>query len=218
MSGHIEEADLHLHYDDDLPAADRWRVEEHLSTCRDCAQEYERIRQIAQRVAALPPSLEPEVDLWSGIAERIGAGDELGRRRAAAQRRMRTVGWIAAVAAALLVGVGLGRLLPGEVETVAPVAQLPAASAALLASYEQPEYDEAVAELEMLLETMRDELEPETVAVVEENLAIIDTAIAEARAALMEDPVNEQLHMHLADTMQRKLRLLRTVATAVANT
>src|SRR5437879_2303071 len=47
--------------------------------------------------------------------------------------------------------------------------------------------------------------------VVRQILAMIDRAIAEARAALQKDPGNTYLNLHLADTMRRKVELLRRV-------
>jgi len=52
--------------------------------------------------------------------------------------------------------------------------------------------------------------------VVEQNLATIDRAIAEARRALAADPNNLYLHDHLANTMRRKMGLLRRATAAAA--
>jgi len=49
------------------------------------------------------------------------------------------------------------------------------------------------------------------VRIVRKNLAIIDRAIADARIALRNDPGNAYLNLHLADTMRRKVELLRRV-------
>ena len=54
-----------------------------------------------------------------------------------------------------------------------------------------------------------------TVRVIEKNLTIIDAAITEARRALASDTASAYLNLHLADTMRRKLQLLRT-ATSLA--
>jgi hypothetical protein len=54
------------------------------------------------------------------------------------------------------------------------------------------------------------------VRVVRQNLAVIDRAIAEARTALERDPANTYLNLHLADTMRRKVELLRRINALVA--
>lgn len=225
MSVHPHEGELHRHYDGELSARESWVIEAHLRECAACATAYDEVRRIVESVGELPEAIEPPTDLWVGVAQRIGApGNQLETRRRGRQRRGRTVmmmSWMGAVAAALVLGVGLGRLFPppgiaplatgGDPEFTAPP---PITPAAVLASYEEPAYDQAIVELETILAGMRDQLEPETVAVVEENLAIIDAAIAEARAALLADPANQQLHGHLSNTMQQKLRLLRMVTGA----
>src|SRR3989442_1052029 len=60
-------------------------------------------------------------------------------------------------------------------------------------------------------------LDSTTVRILERNLATIDTAIAQARRALAADPGSAYLNHHLADTMRRKLELLRQ-ATALTGT
>jgi hypothetical protein len=71
--------------------------------------------------------------------------------------------------------------------------------------------DAAIADLQDALERNENRLDTATVRVVRENLALIDRAIAQARAALAADPGNAYLNLHLADTMRRKLELLRRV-------
>jgi len=66
--------------------------------------------------------------------------------------------------------------------------------------------------LEGLLVERRNALEPETVRVVEENLAIIDAAVAQARAAVERDPASGFLNERLESALQKKVQLLRTVA------
>jgi hypothetical protein len=46
---------------------------------------------------------------------------------------------------------------------------------------------------------------------VQQAFTTIDRAIAEARAALEADPSDAYLNLHLADTMRRKLELLRRI-------
>jgi hypothetical protein len=74
-------------------------------------------------------------------------------------------------------------------------------------------YEGAVRELQAEFQRRRATLDPETVRVVTENLAIIDTAIEEARAALAEDPSSSFLQTHLASAMRQKVELLSRVAT-----
>src|SRR2546422_208780 len=72
-------------------------------------------------------------------------------------------------------------------------------------------YDVAVAELESALEQGRKSgrLDSATVRVLAQSLVTIDSAIVQARRALAADPGSVYLNQHLADTMRRKLELLR---------
>ncbi|MFN2432845.1 MAG: zf-HC2 domain-containing protein [Gemmatimonadota bacterium] len=68
---------------------------------------------------------------------------------------------------------------------------------------------EAIAELEQRLEAGRGRLDPATVRILEENLMTIDAALEDARRALEADPGNAYVSAHLAQTVRRKLELLR---------
>jgi hypothetical protein len=70
-------------------------------------------------------------------------------------------------------------------------------------------YDAAVGDLERVLAEGKDQLEPKTLKVIEENLRIIDRAIAEARSAIAADPANAYLRSQVAANMRRKLDILR---------
>ena len=83
------------------------------------------------------------------------------------------------------------------------------------ANFADAQFDRAVADLEQILVEQRDTLDPRTVVVIERNLAVIDEAIRQARAALEIDPANTFLNSHLADARRRKLDLLRR-ATALS--
>ena len=80
-------------------------------------------------------------------------------------------------------------------------------------------FDEAVADLEAALEQGRHVLGPETIRVLEENLAIIDKAIQDAREALATDPGSPVVRRILAENLRWKVNLLRHAVSAVyANT
>jgi hypothetical protein len=70
-------------------------------------------------------------------------------------------------------------------------------------------YQSAIDELTGVLTAKRDELDPETVRVLEENLRVIDRAIAESRAALEADPASKHLSRMLNDAYNAKLGVLR---------
>ncbi len=53
-----------------------------------------------------------------------------------------------------------------------------------------------------------DSLDPATVAVVEENLRIIDLALRQARAALEADPGNRQLPLYITETHRQRIAVV----------
>jgi len=76
-------------------------------------------------------------------------------------------------------------------------------------------YDQAVEDLEAVLDRGREVLDPETVQVLEENLATIEEAIQESQQALARDPGSTTLRRILAENLRRKIDLLRHAAVAV---
>ncbi len=75
------------------------------------------------------------------------------------------------------------------------------------------EYDLAVSDLRRIVAEASGRLEPETVRVLEENLATVEAALAEAREALLADPSGEMMGSLLSGTMRRRLGVLRQAVT-----
>jgi hypothetical protein len=69
-----------------------------------------------------------------------------------------------------------------------------------------------IVQLQSVLKQRRSQLDPSTIKVVEDNLALIDAAVKQARAALMRDPASGFLTERLDNALQKKVELLRTVA------
>ncbi|HEX6576287.1 MAG TPA: zf-HC2 domain-containing protein [Gemmatimonadaceae bacterium] len=69
-----------------------------------------------------------------------------------------------------------------------------------------------IEQLQAVLRQRRDKLDPSTVKVVEDNLALIDAAVKQAREALARDPASGFLTEQLGNALQKKVELLRTVA------
>ena len=58
----------------------------------------------------------------------------------------------------------------------------------------------------------RNQLDPRTAAIIEANLKVIDEAIAQSKAALLQDPASTFLKDQLNGALDKKLELLRTAA------
>ncbi len=201
--------------DDELDQSQRVALEAHLAECEACTQTLAELRRVVGRAHAIDDR-PPTNDLWPGIAERIGVStDDLARRRA--QRRVSfTVPQL--IAASLLLvaaSAGVVRLLLRDDRKPEPVAGTPSPQVQpTLANWStrvDTSADQAVAELRIAMtEGQRTgRLNPVTVRKIEHSLAVIDTAIAEARRALVLDPNSTYLNHHLADTMRLKLEFLR---------
>ncbi len=209
-----------------LAPGERRDLESHLAGCSECTDVLEGLRQVVARAQALEDR-PPATDLWPGIAERIGASSasvsvvelEAHRRRETVRRRRFSFSipqLVAASVALMIVSGGTAWLLTGPAANragEATVASEPGAAAVPAAvRFAGSDYDAAVYELERILDERRDVLDEETVRVLEENLLIIDRAIAQARRALELDPASTYLNEHLVTTMQQKLELLRQAA------
>ncbi len=202
--------------DGELSDSDAGSLVLHLEQCEECSATVEQLRAVVSRAADLEDTA-PEADLWAGISSRIKqtATEETKvveiRRVSFSVPQLLAAGIILSFVSAGSVWVALS----GNGE-VAPhiVAEAPATGGGgvLLASFDDPGYDAAVAELERVLRAGRDRLDPATVAVLEQSLETIDGAISEAREALQNDPTNFYLSEHLSATMNQKVRLLRQAA------
>jgi hypothetical protein len=73
-------------------------------------------------------------------------------------------------------------------------------------------YDSEITTLRAALDARRGQLNPSTVAVIEQNLRVIDEAIRQSRAALAKDPNSSLLNDQLDRTLAKKTGLLRAAA------
>jgi hypothetical protein len=74
------------------------------------------------------------------------------------------------------------------------------------------DYDREITTLRAALDARRTQLDPATVATVEQNLHVIDNAIRQAREALAKDPKSRFLNDQLDRTLAKKTELLRAAA------
>jgi anti-sigma factor RsiW len=219
---------LSEYLDDELPPGERAALEGHLAQCAECSATLADLRRVVARARALE-STGPSTDLWPGIATRIGAAAAAGPAvRAIGMRRFAfSLPQLLAAGIALMVlsGGSVWLLRPASGPAAAPTiasgtAATPAESGlGTRASWQRraaPGYDAAVADLERVLADGRGRLDTATVRVLEQNLHVIDQAIEQARRAVAADSANAYLNSHLADTMRRKLDLLRQAASLVS--
>ena len=213
---------------EDLSPTERAGIEAHLAECAACRTTLTELREVVRRAATLTDRA-PDADLWPGVHERIAtAGGHVLRPSSSRWRFTFTLPQLVAASLALMIvsgGVVWMARIGGDRTDFEPAlasqqdagrgAAAPPAADARPVAFADPQYDQAIADLEEALEAGRSRLDPETVRVLEQNLAAIDRAIDQCRRALAADPFNTYLNAHLADARQRKLSVLRR-ATALA--
>jgi anti-sigma factor RsiW len=218
---------LSEYLDDELSDGERIALEAHLQSCQECPALLLELRQVVYRARTLTND-GPTHDLWPRIAERIGAAPTRTHAVDLTSRRSRR--WSFSLPQLAAAGIALMILSGGSVwllrtpaqQSVTPVVvTVPSgnpramnATAGWRGSADSS-YATAVADLEGVLAAGRGQLDSTTIRVIEQNLAAIDRAIAQAQAALKGDPANLYLNTHLNETRRRKLELLRQAATLV---
>jgi len=207
-------------------------VWEHLSVCDSCAATHKSLAGLVSSASELPKSVLPPDALWTDLRKSLedrkdvvlptskNVVDGLGSTDARRVSR----GMIAALAVAAMLLIALssgitalvlrngatslavrdGRPIPAETTPVRPGAVLPAGF-----RHTENEFNRTIEELQLAVDTQRGQLSPETIRTVDRSLAVVDSAIAEARAALLADPNNQMLVDLLSASYQRKLDLLR---------
>jgi hypothetical protein len=92
------------------------------------------------------------------------------------------------------------------------------ASAVPIMKDAEPIYDREIVKLRKIVRERREQLDPRTIAVLEQSIAVIDSAIAQSRAALAQDPASGFLATQLNHSLEKKVELLRTAALLPART
>lgn len=213
-----------------LPPAERAAVEEHLQGCEACRAELDGVVTLRAQARVLPREIAPPRDLWPGIAARLRERapaeepsdegvvvDFRARSRQPAWRRWAPLAAAAMVLVVLSSGI-TAMLMRAGGETPVAVVQVPVPTAdaarptSALAAFRptEREYLGALETLEGELAARRDQLSPQTIATIEENLRIIDQAIAETRDALESDPGNAELPLLLSGVYRKKVELLQS--------
>ncbi len=224
------------------PALNR-AARRHIEGCAHCAALVNDIAAIIGDARELP-TLAPSRDLWPEIEARIeaavvplGAARPERATRSGNARPRWPLARLAAAAAALVVSTaGItyvaatrtaavhtatagtaveGGPAGGRESGIAPSGATVRNASAL--SSEQL-YDREIAQLQSIVSGRRSLLDSATIAVIQRNLAIIDSAIAQSRAALAADPNSRFLNDQLNSVLDQKVELLRTAALLPART
>ena len=173
----------------------------------------ERLDELA---AALPREVAPPPDLWPAIRAELAPRSARGVRWSGGWHLAAAALVVAASSSILTLFAVRDRDDAAERSAIATADRAPApprtsAPAQLPAHLVVAErgYARSIDALWRTLDERRDSLAPSTVATVERSLRIADSAIAEARSALEQDPANRVLADLLVSNYERKIDLLR---------
>jgi hypothetical protein len=195
-------------------------IERHLESCAECRASVDALREIRDLAKALDPR-DPPVRSWTRLQRAIAI--EHGPARPEPVRSRRSL-WISlAAAAALVIATATGlryvasttRPSTRTVTTGGANVNTDASAQAVEAELKQAEehYEKAIQGLETIANTDKGALDPQTAATMQKNLAVIDQAISESRAALRAQPASAPAQQSLLESFKAKLGLLEdTVA------
>lgn len=212
---------LSEYIDGTLTPAEQAACESWLSQSAEGRLLLDELREVVAQAKGMSDVAVPE-SVWAGISAGIG-GQTRGRSaevvsiasRAPAKRRWSFGPMQMAAAAALFLAVGTGiglafRPKPlGQPMPTSGTGVLLTPASNTLTPRADVTYDRAIAELQVILDHNRTNLDTATVRVLESSLARIDKAIADAQRALDADPQSAYLNDHLSRIKRKKLDLLR---------
>lgn len=226
---HPNEDLINGYVEDTLGAAERAEVDRHLQSCADCRQLATDLAEI-RRVAGSLEMREPPARAWLRLERAIHlesrhTADAAGVSKADdSGPRSKAIGLLAAAAVlivATVVGLRFSVFNRGNQATTASSSESAAgADAAASAQVVEAElraaeshYDRAIKGLEQIATSEQGALDAKTAATLQKNLAVIDQAIGESRAAVRAQPTSEPAVNSLMENFKTKLALLQdTVA------
>jgi anti-sigma factor RsiW len=211
--------------DGTLGSIRRSELEAHLVQCENCRALLADLRRIRDLTDALDRPAPPD-RVWLQVAGRLRQEGRVAASAPVAARSTRHYALIGIAAALLLaVGASLVMLLTSPrgggpasfTATNQPGGAQPgnAAGNEAVQSVEsefrlaEQHYQNAIAKLEEAAKSDQSAIDPQTAAMLQKNLQVIDQAIAESRAALRTEPTSAPARDSLFEALKRKVLLLQ---------
>lgn len=211
--------------DDTLEGTDARALEQHLTNCAACRALVTDLRRIRQTAGTLDRPTPPPA-VWTRVSEQLHHERAARARRAGAWR----IGLAAAATLLLILGglvawrafsmreasqtVASNVTVSGEVtQSVASTKDVQSVETELRLAAEH--YENAIAGLEAIARTQQKTLDPQLSATLQKNLAVIDQAIGESRAALREQPASLPAQESLFEAFKSKVALLQSTVALV---
>lgn len=212
---------IHDLVDGTLGPLRRAELQTHLDVCEACRLLVADLQKI-RRAAGLLEPVQPRDHVWMQIAARLR---QEGRATApAAPARAGHLAMLALAATLLLAVAGSLYLLrlndaPAGSATVgagtgaAPAGNAPASDAVQSITDDlkvaEQHYQSAIVKLQEVAKSNDGSIDPDTAAVLEKNLQVIDQAIAESRTALKTEPQSAPARESLFEALSQKVTLLQ---------
>lgn len=196
-----------------LPDALTAEVREHLGHCAQCSAMHEDVLQLVHRLQHAPVPQAP-AELWQGVHASVSTYVRATPVKTLTQKPQRVFSLsaqqLAAAAVLLVIATTAATVLfTRERGGSVPVVAIDTLRTPLELTATDRQYLATVEQLETELIRTRQQLQPSTIAMVERSLATIDTALAEAREALLADPANAELREVLESAYRQKVDFLK---------
>ena len=213
---------IHELADGTLGPVRRAELQTHLDVCEACRALAADFRKIRDAAARLEP-VQPRDHVWMQIAGRLRQEGRVAPPAAARSRQMAAL----AIAATLMLTIAGslyllrkadGPAVPDSGATVqapGPDAQSNAARSDAVQSITddltvaEQHYQSAITKLQAVATSGDGSIDPETAAVLEKNLQVIDQAIVESRTALRSEPQSAPARDSLFEALRQKVTLLQ---------
>jgi hypothetical protein len=187
----------------------RAELQTHLDHCDDCRALVSDLQKIRATAASLDRPQPPD-HVWMQIAGRLR---QEGRVSGASSLPRRNLAWLA-LAAALVIAVGASIYVLLPLRSQQGTSGNAAAGNTVQSAADEVQIAEqhlqlAIEGLQRAADMNDGTLDPETQAVLQKNLQVLNGAISESRAALKSDPQNAPARASLFDALRQKVTLLQ---------
>jgi hypothetical protein len=200
-----------LFVDGELGAEERAVVARHLDECQACrglVRDLERLRATARGLGPINP---PD-HVWLEVAGQIRLDAPPVQRDARRPARGALRSWLGLAAGLLLATLSAYFLTRGTPPVEPAASRAPGGSVQAIADdllMATQLYQKAITELDTLAKSNNSALDPAIAALLQQNLAATDQAIAESQKALAGSPDSVPARESLIDALRRKVDVLQ---------
>jgi hypothetical protein len=182
--------------------------EEHLRTCKVCADLVQDLRYIAEQAKLLVPMEEPSPRVWNGISkslEREGLVKPAPARRGLLGPQRQSWGWMIPVAAVLALAVGISMWRNFKSQEIA-INRIDVQGTSTASADVDGDDQQVLDQLTQVQPALR--------ADFEQNLHSVNAYIRDAKSSLQENPDDNEAKQYLMQAYEQKAMLYEMAARA----